>query len=258
LTETLRNINGDTIEIRIHHDDFCILEDMLAKLLGIDIEQLHAIIFQLIEENKIAINTNIIYHAWSGSSGGKLYKLRTNEIAKYKENLKESCLDDDRLKIVISSEAIKEIFKIFDFKEAERFLEYAERALEDSRMFSCFVQGIICGIDDSIYKINFGDQLQIASLSMPDNNDFLQRYWSILDVFSFNHKFNNAILKGQGKVNTLISKGEKGYLTEIMDEQGKISLDGINIVSISSKVKDIINILRLLDLFQKKQFGVVN
>lgn len=88
--------DGGPIDIRIHHDDFCILEDMLANLLEIEITELHSIIIQLIEEGKIDINRHIIYHAWYGSSNGKLYKMKTNKIDKYTENLQESCLEDDR------------------------------------------------------------------------------------------------------------------------------------------------------------------
>lgn len=247
LTYEYRKGNGARIGIRIHQDDFCILEDMLAVLVEIEIIQLHGIILQLIKEGKIVINKHIIYHAWYGSSGGKLYKMRSENIEGYNENLQESCLEDDKLKMVISSEAIKTIFEKIGFIEAESFLEFVAKALEDSRMFSCFVQGVICGVDDSIFKINFGNEIQGKSMCMPDNNDFLREYWSVLDVFSFNYRFCNAIIKDQIKINTLISKRERGYLSEFSDVQDQYSINRI-----SKKVNKTINIFRVIRLVTKK------
>lgn len=242
--------NGDQIDIRIHNNDFCIIEDMLANLLEIDLTKLHSIISQLIEEEKISINQHIIYYAWYGSSNGKLYKLKTNKIDKYTENLKIPCLEDDRLKLVISSEAIKEIFKKVEFGESESFLQCAASSLENSRMFTYFVQGIICGVDDSIFKVNFGDQLKIVCMKMPNNNDFLKNYWLILDIFSFQSRFNKGIIKG--KVNTIMSEVENHYLSEILDKHGKYSCNETNIKPIASKVNKIIDAFKIIRLVSKK------
>lgn len=245
-----RKSNGDRIDIRIHQNDFCILEDMLANLMEIKIEQLHDLILQLIEEEKIFINRNIIYYAWYGSSGGRLYKMRSNNICRYKENLQKPCMEDDQLKMVISSEAIKAIFEKNEFNGAKGFLDFASEVLEDSRKFSFFVQGIICGVDDSISKINFGSEFHIVPMLMPDNNDFLREYWYIFDVFSFNNRFCNARIKG--KINTLITKEEFRYLSELLDEQGNFNITDTNIDIISSKVHKIISTFKIIRLVTRK------
>lgn len=247
-----RKSNGDSIDFRIHQNDFCILEDMLANLMEIKIEQLHDLIVQLIEEEKIFINRHIIYHAWYGSSAGRLYKMKDKNICGYKENLQKPCMEDDQLMMVISSEAIKAIFKKNEFNGAESFLDVASEVLEDSYKFSSFVQGIICGVDDSISKINFGTEFQIVPMLMPDNNDFLREYWYILDVFSFDNRFCNARIKGKVGVNTLITKEESRYLTEFLDEQGNFNITDTNIYMISSKVHKIITIFRIIRLVTKK------
>lgn len=247
-----RKSNGDRIDIRIHKNDFCILEDMLANLIGIEIKQLHGLILQLIEEEKIVINKHIIYYAWYGSSGGKLYKLKSKNTDNYKENIQEPCMGDDKLKMVISSEAIKAIFEKIAFIEAESFLESAAIALKNSHMFSCFVQGVICGVDDSISKINFGSEFKVVAMIMPDNNEFLREYWNVLDVFNFGNRFRNARIKGNGKINTLITERESRYLSELMDEQGKYSSTETHIDIIAKKVNKIINIFRIIRLVTKK------
>lgn len=246
-------INDEHIHITIHNNDFCMCESMLCKLIQITLKELYCIVFKLMKENKIIINQNILYHVNSGSNASKLYKLKSENIDDYKANIQGEFSEDDEFELVFSSEAIIEIFEVYKFIEKEKFIEYAKKCIDDSYKFNFFVQGIICGVDDSILKIDFGNNLKVCPMKMPENNNFLRLYWYVLDVFSFDNRFVNAIInKSDGRINTIVSDLESAYIDEYLDENDNNILEKTDIEMIEGKVNRITWTFKLIRLVSKK------
>ncbi len=250
LTYLYRKDNGTTVDVRLHDGEVYLSEDMLAILLEIPIESLYTLVIKAVDNNSLAINQHLRYHAWYGSSNGKIYKLLGKNILGYKANA-ENTLEDDKLKIIFSIEAIELLLESLKQDELQRFNKFCEQIKSDSQKFSFFIQAIICGVDDTISKIHFDDELNIVQMQMPRDNEFLRYYWQVLDVFHFGYRFGKARINGV-HINTLMTRKSSRPLSEIKDKNNALDFSCTHLPFIADKVNIILHQFKIIRLFTRK------
>lgn len=85
LTYSFKKENGTLIDVRIHDCEAYVIDDMLAKLLDLPMDLFYGLVAQCMENNQIIINKHLRYHAWYGSSNGKIYNLIGKNILGFKK-----------------------------------------------------------------------------------------------------------------------------------------------------------------------------
>ncbi|MCZ1265961.1 HEPN domain-containing protein [Paenibacillus taichungensis] len=236
----------DKAHIRIHDKQFFLLEDTLALILGISIEELLSKTTEIIEEGRININDHLRYYACFGGSGGRLYKLLGNEITLYKEN-SEPTLEDDQLKLVFSHEAINILMDEFNYKNKYDFFTYCNEMIRKSTQYSSYTQFIVAGTDESISLLDFNDNYNVMVMSMPEYNNFLLENWNISDFFHYDTKFKKSLLP-EHKVLSLLSDIRVDEVDNIKNKEGQLDNNYIHEKIFKQEVEEILHKFKLIRL----------
>lgn len=153
--------------------------------------------------------------------------------------------------MVFSVEAIEVLLDRTNHVDKANFIKFCYEVIEHSKSFFYFIQAIICGTDNSIAQIDFGEEYNIINMQMPEDNKFLSYHWQVLDVFHFGYRFENAKIDGN-KIITLMSKHASGSIEEIMDENKGVDLCCTDKPFIADKVNKILYIFKLLRLITRQ------
>lgn len=241
------NVNEfEKAEIRIHDNQVFLLEDMLALILSISTDELLSTTVKIIVEGNININDHLRYFAWSGSSGGKLYKLTGDKITLYKRN-SEPTLEDDQLKLMFSHEAIDILMEEFNYNSKNHFFSYCDGLIRKANQYNSYLQFIVTGTDESISMLEFNSKYSAFIMSMPQHNSFLRENWNISDVFHYNTTFKKSILP-EYKVVSLLSNIRVGEIDDVKNKEGLIENNYIHELLFKQDVEELLHKFKLIRL----------